>query len=315
MVPIVQTTVSATRLAHYDPRVHDESPLAAVRVVNDTGLHLAAGTVTVYDGNGFAGNALLADLVPGDARVLAYAVDLEVAAEVTGGTEPQRVVAARLVRGLLETETRQRVTQTVRLTPRTDEERFVLVDVPRVEGYEVVSPSPAPLLTPDALRFGVVLNASAGAEGPDGVPVQLRCPAGEEACVLEVVLERVTQRTVALSDVSADAIAVYLEDLELDDATRRVLQDVLALQREAAQLRADMGARETRVAEINADQQRVRQNMQSLDRDSSLYRRYVADLEAQEDELDALSEEIAELRARLQDTQRRLQDLIAGLGE
>jgi len=315
MVPIVQTTVSATRLAHYDPRVHDESPLAAVRVVNDTGLHLAAGTVTVYDGNGFAGNALLADLVPGDARVLAYAVDLEVAAEVTGGTEPQRVVAARLVRGLLETETRQRVTQTVRLTPRTDEERFVLVDVPRVEGYEVVSPSPAPLLTPDALRFGVVLNASEGAEGPDGVPVQLRCPAGEEACVLEVVLERVTQRTVALSDVSADAIAVYLEDLELDDATRRVLQDVLALQREAAQLRADMGARETRVAEINADQQRVRQNMQSLDRDSSLYRRYVADLEAQEDELDALSEEIAELRARLQDTQRRLQDLIAGLGE
>ncbi len=316
MVPIVQTTVAATRLSHYDPGVREGNPLAAVRIVNDTGLHLAAGTVTVYDENGFAGNALLADLVPGDSRVLTYAVDLEVAAEVEGGSEPQRVVAARLVRGLLETETRQRVTQTVRLTPRTDEQRLVLVDVPRVEGYEVVSPRPAPLLTPDALRFGVVLNGGADAAGPDGVPVQQSCPPAEEptACELRVVLERVTRRSVSLVDLAPDVIAVYLEDLDLDDATRGALEGVMDLQREAARLRDDIDARQGRVDEIAADQERVRANMQGLDRDSSLYRRYVADLEAQEDELDALESELADLRQRLQDTQRRLQDLIAGLG-
>lgn len=316
MVPIVQTTVSAAKVAHYDPRVLEGNPLAAVRLVNDTGLHLAGGTVTVYDANGFAGNALLADLVPGDSRVLAYAVDLEVAAEVEGGSEPQRVVAARLVRGLLETETRQRVTQTVRLTPRTDEERLVLVDVPRVEGYEVVAPEPAPLLTPDALRFGVVVNAGAGASAPEGVPVQLRCAPTDdtEACELEVVLERVTRRSVALVDLAPDVIAVYLEDLELDAATRAALEDVMELQREAAQLRAEVSAREQRVGEIGRDQERVRANMQGLDRDSSLYRRYVADLEAQEDELDRLAEEVAALRQQLQEVQRRLQDLVAGLG-
>jgi hypothetical protein len=316
MVPIVQTTVQAARLSHFDPRVHEGNPLAAVRLVNDTGLHLAAGTVTVYDANGFAGNALLADLVPGDSRVLAYAVDLEVAGEVEGGSEPERVVAARLVRGLLETETRQRVRQTVRLTPRTGDERLVLVDLPRLEGYEVVSPRPAPLLTPDALRFGVVLNATDGSAAPEGVPVQLRCPPTDEAeaCELEVVLERVTRRTLSLADLAPDVIAVYLEDLDLDDETRAVLEDVMALQREAAQLRADVQARQDRVADITADQERVRANMQGLDRDSSLYRRYVADLEAQEDELDGLETELAELRQRLRDTERRLQDLISGLG-
>lgn len=316
MVPIVQTTVAATRLSHYDQRVHEGHPLAAVLLVNDTGLHLAAGTVTVYDGNGFAGNALLADLVPGDSRVLTYAVDLEVAAEVEGSSQPERVVAARLVRGLLETESRQRLTRTVRLTPRTDEERLVLVDLPRVQGYDVVSPAPAPQLTPDALRFGVVLNDSGGDAAPEGLPVQLRCPPTEtaEACELEVVLERVTRRSVSLLDVSPDVVAVYLEDLELDDRTRSVLGDVMALQREAAQLAEEVSAREERVAAIARDQERVRANMQGLDRDSSLYRRYVADLEAQEDELDRLEGEVAELRQRFQDAQRRLQDLIAALG-
>src|SRR5690606_34609775 len=261
MVPIVQTTVAATRLSHYDQRVHEGHPLAAVLLVNDTGLHLAAGTVTVYDGSGFAGNALLADLVPGDSRVLTYAVDLEVAAEVEGSSQPERVVAARLVRGLLETESRQRLTRTVRLTPRTDEERLVLVDLPRVQGYDVVSPAPAPLLTPDALRFGVVLNDSGGDAAPEGLPVQLRCPPTEtaEACELEVVLERVTRRSVSLLDVLPYVVAVYLEDLELDDRTRSVLGDVMALQREAAQLAEEVSAREERVAAIARDQERVRE--------------------------------------------------------
>lgn len=318
MVPIVQTSVTATRLAHYDNRVLAGSPLAAVRIVNDTGLHLAAGTVTVYDTNGFAGNALLADLVPGDARLLSYAVDLEIAADTTGGSQPERVVAARLVRGLLETETRQRVSVAVRLSPLTEDERLVLVDVPRRDGYEVVSPAPPPLLTASTWRFGVVVNDGAGGVAvPTDVPVQTRCPAGaeEQACVLEVVLERVTSRTIALTDLSPDVIAVYLEDLELDAATRRTLEDVMALQRELAGLRSEVEEREDRIEAIAADQERIRANMSSLDRDSSLYRRYVSDLEEQEGELDVLESELSGLREELQQTQRRLQDLVTGLAD
>ena len=54
--------------------------------------------------------------------------------------------------------------------------------------------------------------------------------------------------------------------------------------------------------------------MASLDRNSSLYRRYVSDLEAQEGELDALEAEIATLRQRVQEVQRALQDLVGTLG-
>src|SRR5690606_31754536 len=159
MVPIVQQPVPAERLSLYDSRVLAGNPLAGLRLTNDTGLHLAAGTVTIYDANGFAGTALMADLVPGDTRVLSYAVDLEVAVDLSASSQPEQVVAVRFVDGLLEESIRQRLAHTVRLGPRTQEKRLVVVDLPRAGGYEVASPAVAPLLTPNSWRFGVLVNA------------------------------------------------------------------------------------------------------------------------------------------------------------
>jgi len=111
---------------------------------------------------------------------------------------------------------------------------------------------------------------------------------------------------VSLVDLSPDVIAVYLEDLELDERTRAVLDEAMALQREVAELRAEANAREQRIRAIAEDQSRIRANMDGLDRNSTLYRRYVADLEEQEGELDELEEELSGLRAQLQQAQRRL---------
>src|SRR5690606_17927702 len=162
--------------------------------------------------------------------------------------------AVRFVDGLLEESIRQRLEHTVRLSPRTQEKRLVVVDLPRASGYEVASPAVAPLLTPNSWRFGVLVNAgsdvgspaggdaSAGA-GPrqaDDVPVQLECAPGTEACELEVVLERVTAQRMAVVNVDAGRIALYLENVELDQATRRLLSDILALKREISQLSLDV---------------------------------------------------------------------------
>ena len=353
MIPIVQQRVPAERLSLFDPRVLATNPLAGVRLQNDTGLHLAAGSVTVYDETGFAGTALMADLVPGDERILSFAVDLEVAVDVTGQSRPEEVVAVSLVNGLLEQSVRQRIDRIVRVAPRTDDERLIVIDLPRSDGYDVVSPTPSPLLTPDSWRFGVVINdgstggdgaqgSSAEAAPPEGgggdaaadVPVQLRClavtpssegatadePSGDASsaagsCVLEVVLERVSSQTIALSNIDTSRIAFYLENVELDADTRRTLDEVLALKRELNRLTTAVSDREERIASIHEDQSRIRQNMNSLDRNSSLYRRYVADLETQEGQLDELELEAADLRDQRSSTQQQLDDLLRGLRE
>ena len=317
MIPIVQQTITAHSLSLYDQDTLPLNPLAGVRIVNDTGLHLAAGTVTVYDEAGFAGNALLADLVPGDSRVLAFAVDLELVVDQTYAPQNEQIVSARIVDGLLESMVRQRITYTVDVKANTEERRLLAVDLPRHPGYEVVAPTPGPVVTTGSARFGVLVNADAPATTADDteLPTHLSCATGAERCTLSVQYERVSSRTMAVSNLDAGLIAFYLEGVELDAATRATLVEIQAAQAELSRLSRAIAALETAIGEIHDDQSRIRNNMNSLDRNSSLYRRYVADLEAQEGELDDLGMQLADLRAEQAAAQERLDTLLRGLSQ
>ncbi len=311
MVPIVLTDVSAEQLAIYSESTLAGNPLRAVRLTNDTGLHLAAGTVTLFDAGGFAGTAQMADVIPGDSRILSYAVDLELALDVVGGQSQEQVTAIRLVNGMFESTVRTRRTTTVTIDTRTDDARFLVVELPRLSGFDVVSPQPAPLLTDTSYRFGVSVNGGTSAD----VPSQLGCDDGSEACLLEVVFERTDLRTMGVSGTSTDTLVYYLQNAELSAADRAKLEQLADLKGQYATLQRESDAIANRAKEIDAEQSRVRQNMAQLDRNSTLYRRYVDDLTAQEDELAASAERREEVRAALVDLQEQIDSLIASLGQ
>ena len=54
------------------------------------------------------------------------------------------------------------------------------------------------------------------------------------------------------------------------------------------------------------DQERIRKNMQALDRTSPLYKRYVTELDSQETRLQSLRQESARLRKEAGDAERDL---------
>jgi len=318
MIPIVQQSISAHSLSLYDQNTLPLNPLAGVRIVNDTGLHLAAGTVTIYDGTGFAGNALLSDLVPDDSRVLAYAVDLELVVDQAYAPQNEEIVAARIVNGLLESTVMQRLTYTVTVAAKTAERRLLALDLPKHDGYEVVAPTPGPVVTTGSLRFGVLVNADAPATDDamdEDLPVQLSCDADAESCSLVVQYERVSSRAMSVSNLDGSLIAFYLEGVELDAATRATLVQIQTAQAELTRLARAITGIETTISEIHNDQGRIRNNMNSLDRNSSLYRRYVADLEAQEGELDDLGGQLADLREEQATAKQALDTLLRGLTE
>ncbi len=308
MIPIVVATVEAHAVSWYDADVLRDHPLRAVRLVNDSGLHLAAGPVTVFDEGGFAGQAMMADVVPDDSRMLAYAVDLDVRVTVASASEPERVVSAVLRGSVLETSWRSVHTTRYRLEPRGDGERFVVVEHPQRGGFAVVSPE-GPVETGDAWRFGIEIGT--GAPVDPTVPSHLVCD--DDTCVLTVVMERLDGRQTAVNNVGGDQIAFYLENVDLSDADREALEAVLELQRGMAELDRQVVALEAQVNEVFRDQSRIRDNMAALERNSSLYRRYLADLEAQENLLTELREAIADRRSERAEAQRELDELIARL--
>ncbi len=315
MVPIVQATLPATRLTVVEPGLANGAPLRAVRIVNDSGALLAAGTVTLYDEAGFAGNARLADLAPGGERLLRYAGDLGVRVASERETTPERVVSVRIDGGLLQIEVRRRAITRYRIARDDDEARLLVIEHPAPDGWTVASPDPDPVRTEDAWRFGVALgDVERDAEEDEALPVQLRCD-GEEACVLEVVLERTESQTTQITNLSSDRIAVLLQNVELDPADREALTRIAELQRRVAQLDAAIADQQRRRDDIHREQARIRENMQVLDRNSSLYRRYLSDLEAQEDELDVVLTAIEGFRGERSEATTRLNDAIRALPE
>lgn len=323
MVPIVNQPIEAHRLSIFTPGVLGDRPLRGVRMVNDTGLHLAAGTVTVFDQGGFTGNARMADLLPDASRILTFAVDLDVTVAATSEAQPEQISAVEIVNGLISTEVRSRVTTEYQVAVPKSEPGFLIVEHPKRAGFDVVSPEPAPVETSTAYRFGVAFGSevadaptNAGATDALGenraVPTHLRCNA-DEACALEIVTERVESRTLAFGNVTPDQIFFWLENVELSDADRTTLQSVMELQRRIVALDRDIAAHEARLAEIAREQDRIRSNMGALDRNSSLYRRYVSDLEEQEDQIELIRRELEDLRMQRAELQNGLDDLVAAL--
>ncbi len=315
MIPIVLSTVPATPLSVYDASVLPGHPLRAVRLVNDSGSHLAAGPVTIYDEGGFAGDARIEDIVPGDARVLSYAVDLGTSVMVTSGGEPERVSAVTVKRGTLEITSKQRLRASYRISVRDGAARFLAIDVPKRSGYQLVSPSPAPAQTPTSYRFGVAIRAHDGSppSADAAVPTQRSCRAGD-TCTLEVVMERTLSRSVAVSNVSSSDIAFYLTNVELSASDRATLGKVLDLKRRIAELDRQLSNLQAQVNAIFQDQSRIRQNMSALDRTSSLYKRYADDLAAQETKLQSLRSDIDSSTGKKEALQSQLDQLIASLG-
>lgn len=312
MVPIVQATIPAQRVTVVDPGTAGGTPLRAVHIDNDSDALLAAGTVTLYDEAGFAGNARLADLAPGGDRLLRYAGDLGVRIEADRTSLPERIVSLRIDGGVLVSEVRLRSSTQYRIARDDDEDRLLVIEHPAQTGWEVVEPDgPAPLRSDDAWRFGVVLG---DASDPSAVPVQATC-SDDGACTFDVVLERIEARRLQIANLSSDRILFLLSQVEPSAEDREALEEIAALQRRVADLDAAIAAQQTRRDDIHREQNRIRENMRVLERNSSLYRRYLDDLGEQEDELDVVLTAIERFRTERATAQANLDEAIRSLAE
>ncbi|MBL8183067.1 MAG: hypothetical protein JNL64_15820, partial [Blastocatellia bacterium] len=88
LIPIVQAKMDGERVAIYNEAVRKDRPFSGVLLKNGTGLTLESGSMTVIDGNAYAGEALMERLKPKEQRLISFALDLGTSIRVrnTGNT-------------------------------------------------------------------------------------------------------------------------------------------------------------------------------------------------------------------------------------
>jgi len=260
------------------------------------------GPLTVFEASegagaasGYVGDALIDDTEPGQTRLLTYAIDLAVDADVKMGKQSGSITAISVAQGLLRVSRRVRNVTNYTFRNNGTAPRTVIVEHPRRETqWNLLEPETPAEQTATHYRFDVAVPPAAS----------ITFPVHEERTLVE---------TLALVTESLEKMTVYADSAEATAPVRAALGEVAARRRRLAEIETRAADGERRLQAITQGQERIRKNMEALDHKSDLYRRYVSELDKQETQIGALVAEGEARQIDMAQARAELGDYVAGL--
>jgi len=300
-IPILDRQVPAQRLALYQADTAGRNPLAAVRLTNDGETGLPPGILTIYERDkasnvAYVGDARLSGFPVGETRLLAYALDEKITIE-RDAAQTDRIASGTIAAGVLRYSRLLRHTTTYRVRGPAKEPRQLVIVQRRLQGWTLVKPES---------------KAVEISEGNYRIPLQL--PGGDQTGTFEIVQEQTQQQELRLADSAADQIRVFAQAQEFDAKTREALGKILQLQQAVAEAQRQMTRIDTERQQIVQEQARLRDNLARVPANSDLQRRYLATLDKQETDLEALAKRRAEAEKAVEAARDALRAFVSQLG-
>ena len=293
MLPILTQEVEVDRVSLFEETTHATHPMRGVRLINGADLKLPAGPMTVLDDGAYAGDASLPFTGPDDKRLLTYAVDLEM--QVTPSQAQQtHLVRGVIAQGVLRLDYSADLTRTYAIVNESGDDRTLLIAHPISQGWELETPEQPTETTASQYRFEVDVEADDEAE-------------------LKVTETRTYQQHSRLLDSNINQLVVWSNNGDLDDDLREALATAAGLKNQEQQLRQQANDLRQQTQAITHEQNRIRSNMSSVDRNSQLYQRYITKLSEQEDQLEALQTQAFELDEQANAKRDELSAYLSGL--
>lgn len=291
LIPIVQTNMDGERVAIYNQSVRADRPLSGVLLKNHTDLTLETGSITVLDGNAYAGEAMMERLKPQEQRLISFALDLgtHVRVRQDQGREPARFV--RVVNGVFEAHYFRTEEKTYEISNQSDKRKVMYLEHPIRSGWELSDGSPKPDITTQRFyRFRVELSSF-------------------QETRLTVVERQPLRESYQLTSFTGDQLALFLSRNSLDNAVKERLQKLIALRNTIGQFNTKLAALEREKENISDDQERLRENIEALAKTSEarqLIVRYIAKANEQETRLEQIENERRAAQAEKERLEREL---------
>ena len=279
LLPIINKDVEATRVSIYNPNVQAKHPLLGLKFKNSTGMNLSQGPITVFEGSTYAGDTRVLDLQPGEERLVSYAIDLGTEVSVKDGNNTSRITKVKAVKGIIQTETLIRQEKIYDISNRSTTDRVVLLEHPnrKGEGFKFVGDHKPKEEAADVFRFQVDM-------------------ASKKDQSYAVIEERTQDAKITLTNNSDDQIRFFLTLNETSPALKQRLTDALSMKGKWDDVRREIGNINVRIQTITTDQNRIRQNLREVPKDSEAYKRYLTKFDDQEKEMDDLHAKLKTLQ-------------------
>lgn len=294
MLPIISTNIEGRRVSIFSTADGSSNPMRGVEVTNSSGLQLMPGPISVFDSGTYAGDAQIGYVPAGDKRLLAYAVDLDVVATHEQSAEG-RVRKVRIVKGLMEITRlrREKVTYTFD-NKDAKRARTIIVEHPRYDGWKLAEPAAATETTQNLYRFEVSLDAA-------------------KAGKLAVAQERTESQSIALLSVDLGTLTSFSKEGEVSGKVIEAFKEAAKRQAAIVESERELATLQQERQTIDQDQDRIRSNMNGIDRQSQLYSRYMQKLTEQESRLEAIDVQLKDLQATIKTKREELDLYVASI--
>ena len=294
MLPILSSSIEGRRVSIYNPSQMASNPMRGVELTNDTDLQLIAGPISVYDGSAYAGDAQIPNTSRGQRQLMSYAVDLDVKGSMET-TSNEVIDSITIVNGVVQHKVTRQQSQVYTMANNDQKrDRTVLIEHQRNIGWDLIEPAKAYEKTDSLYRF------------------ELEVPAAKEAA-LTVTEQRVLSYTFEIGSYGMEKVTRYLRRGKMTKAVADAITKAMEIQAGIGALEEQLRQLASERNGIDQDQTRLRNNMQSIDRNSDLYARYMKKLNDQETRLEDIETQRARTQSQLDDKRAELANFVQNL--
>lgn len=271
MVPIVNQRLDGRRELLYNGRKQPHHPVASLRMLNETGLTLERGPVTVVEQGDYAGEAVLPFTRAGAEMIVAYAVELGIRISEEYDTE-RRMAGLSLHQEYLLFEEWDIRRTLYRVTSSMPDAVDIVIEHDTLAGYDLFDTPPPMEQAHNVARWTV------------------RCPPGVET-TFTVSQRRKVSRYEEVRKLSLRQVQQFFEDTYLDKQTFAVLNHLLSLYEQIERHEETLKEIAAERQQIYERQKQTQANLAPLGREGNelnLRQRYVTLLNKLEDRLNEL---------------------------
>ena len=284
MLPLVEGSVPVEKMLIFSgdkTNIHFDSdylkkmtsrpinPAVGAELVNNTGMKLPAGPITIYDAGTYAGDALIAFLPEDVKRIITYGEDLTVTGTISVSTHytMQSVIVSNGFMFFNKQKTHRY--QYVFINASGVAKRLIVEHPMRTYGAsELIAPLEYKEKTHKAYRFEVEL------------------PSDEttfNVTMLECFVEQI-----ALHQSNVNNFASYVSNDEIPEKVRKCFEHAIGLLEKVDEETAKLRQLENELSSITKDQERIRKNLAAAGPETQQGQNYLNKLVAQDDQIDAL---------------------------
>ncbi len=293
MLPIVNDSVQVERLSIYNDAVLGSHPLNGVRMKNTSGKHLLQGPLTVMD-VGYAGDARIDDVPPGQDRLLSYGVDLETIATTKWTSSNAVVTTARIVKGTLWVDRHMESTKSYTLENKSAKDKTIIIEHPVRGGWTLVDTQKPLETTSSVYRFK--------GDAP-----------AHKAATLAVKEQSTQTEQLAIMPMDVTQLLVYQRTGSIPSNVRDAIAKAISLKNAMSDLDRQIAARTADINGITTEQGRIRENMKTVSNNTQYYQRLLAKLNEQESTLESLHTDRDALTTKRDAARKELEDYLSNL--